>query len=147
MVKLNKFIPLKDFRHTGDIFDRTPLDLYLPTQVTVSKPEFVVPRVARVFQTDLYAFEGKGWTGADLDDELFLRDNEFKPDGNYPVLAKSRRPVKDFPNVWCYEVWTDDGDHGRPWYTLCGYVYVSDADYPLPEDKAYPVEVGKLGYF
>lgn len=149
-VTLGEFIPLEEFQcpKVSQFFMRLPVDLYLPTRVTVTKPTLVAPRVARVFSTDLRAFDGKGWTIRDLDLELDSRPlDKPKSERGDVVLPRTRRPLKDYPQVLLYEVWVDDGSHDRnpPYTSLVGYVFVSDEDYPLPEDRVYPTELSRLG--
>jgi hypothetical protein len=115
---IGKFIPLHKFDAAWAMFFRREIrhhDTYLMTELRVRKPETVRPDRARVFETELYLFDGE------VVDYNGLRDR-----------CEKRRPHKRFAgtseheSVVLVEVYADHGDDGHIRNELIGYRFVGE---------------------
>ena len=88
-------------------------EFYIPTEVVVSKPEIVTPRVGRYYEIDLYVWHNKpAWP-----EQVSWSDVKLIP---YDEL----RQLQDFEGtarevqVCLYEIWGNYGSDGHTRYDL-----------------------------
>jgi len=81
--------------------------VYMATEFVITKPEYLIPAEARVYNTHLYYFEDK------------VVDYDF--------LSKQARPflgTSSHDSLMLVEAWGDHGDDGHTDYYLVGWRYV-----------------------
>jgi len=91
---------------SGSLLRRSYIELPLPTELVVKRPEFVVPKMARVYSTGLYMVDDVLVSYKEL---LDLRGRDFKGT-SYEIEV----------NLW--EVFEDHGEDGHVDYRLVGWV-------------------------
>lgn len=113
-MKLGCLYPLKEFEPEWAKFfgPARPTEFYLPTERVICSPQFVVPRVARVYSTGLYVFRNNVLTYERLV-ELYEK-----------VLGEKFPGTYRFDEVEMAEVWSEHGDDGHVHYELTGYRFV-----------------------
>jgi hypothetical protein len=115
---MNLYTLLKDVPSL--MFRQQYTELPLPTELVVTQPGFIVPRLARVYFTDLYLYE---------DSVVTYRELQQQKGAAFHGTAYE-------VGVFLWEVFEDYGDDGHTDYRLMGWVLLpSTALAPT----AYPV--------
>lgn len=109
--EINKFIDYDDFEHWHLCRWRID-DLYLPSETFYTLPQFVIPKVARMYRCDLYLWEGKIKTYNEI----------RKLNAPKPVYTSK------LTSVVILEVWEDQGCDGHTAYSLSGFAFVCEKD-------------------
>lgn len=116
--KLGKLYRLEEFqadwaRYFSMHWKRAPREFYVATEVVVTKPEMVVPQVARAYNTDLFNYKGHAVTCDWLSGHAARMGVEWRGCAN--DMAQ---------DVVMVEVWEDHGDDGHVAYNITGFRFV-----------------------
>lgn len=82
----------------------------IPTQIVITKPGVYVPEQGRCWPTHQWEYKGQILNYEELI-KATAADGGFQGTANYP-------------QIYLYEVWIDQGDDGHTAYRCVGYMYV-----------------------
>jgi len=113
---------------TPDLLGMHYQEVPLPTEVVVTEAKVVVPRMARVYQPDLYLVDGEA---VDYQELVRLRGSDFHGTAHEE-------------SVLLWEVHQDNGDDGHWDYRHEGWVYLPTS--ALDPSKGYPSYFTGVGW-
>jgi hypothetical protein len=124
VVVLGEFIPHERFKAEWAVFFREGVRsaaFYLPTETVVTKPELVVPKAARTFNTRYHEYEGKFFSTDEVQRRVVATGQDYRGSAYYPEVVM-------------VEVWEDHGDDGHSEYEHFGYRFVLAAELNKVDD-------------
>lgn len=120
-ITLNQFIPLPDYAEALGLLhpyhQRAFREVPIPTEVVVFFPQVVTTRMARIYRTNFYIYEGKV-----LDDNTLTQIPGF-------------RGTRELSEVLLVEVWENQGDDGHCDYHHLGWKFISEEELKKAEAK------------
>jgi hypothetical protein len=132
--------PFKTLKPEWVRFLMFPVDqIWLPTEIVISKPGFQIPKVARVYATELYLLDKERTPG--MYDTLLSVDEELRrrawpieeDDDRFEVvdyqglldLGDDFKGTSHHPDVLLAEVWENWGDDGHTQMSMTAYRFVN----------------------
>ena len=115
MIELNRLYRIAEFNHEWAFCFRNKFQqVSLPTEFVVSQAQFVVPKMARIYKTDIYYYKGVIYCYKDLREKIILDEGDFKGTSNHETKE-----------IFMFEQWDDSGDDGHTDTYLVGYRFAA----------------------